>query len=420
MTSLSLRPDWKKQAARLRPLAQRRRQGLFVPQLECLEDRCLLTGGITPHTLPAGSFPAIDAVLGPDGNTWYSRFWDNRIGKITPSGTVTEYQLPGTVFDASNPGVTFTNKTPESLAVGPDGNIWFVEGLTGSLARITPAGVITEQVPGSFQGELGSEATAPIGYLPMVPGSLDYKYLFGVNADGSLSTFNKPVFHPPVDGNGNTLVIVGRSPYTPVFFDGAIWYGDGNAIAQLSLTGTVVEYSLSNSNATASSLAVGGDGNLWFVEGPNSTIARITPAGVITEFASLGLPEPNESDLSALTADNSGSLWFSDTIDHVIYRVATVDGTTTQYTLPAGLANVVGVVPGLNADLWISVMATNPGDPQTMVDLSIDSLASGSGTTVTTSQGTTYQGVLATLTIPDLGNTVTIHAPHPLIFPVFS
>ena len=45
---------------------------------------------------------------------------------------ITEYQVPS------------TNSQPYGITVGPDGNLWFTEWLTGYIGRITPAGVITE------------------------------------------------------------------------------------------------------------------------------------------------------------------------------------------------------------------------------------------------------------------------------------
>jgi streptogramin lyase len=54
-------------------------------------------------------------VAGPDGNLYVGEA-DGYIDKVTTSGTVTAYQLPG------NPG---TNFVINGMTVGPDGNIWF-------------------------------------------------------------------------------------------------------------------------------------------------------------------------------------------------------------------------------------------------------------------------------------------------------
>jgi hypothetical protein len=54
-----------------------------------------------------------------------------KIGRITTSGTVTEYVIPT------------ANSYPQAIVAGPDGNMWFTEAATNKIGRITdpfPAG----------------------------------------------------------------------------------------------------------------------------------------------------------------------------------------------------------------------------------------------------------------------------------------
>ena len=85
------------------------------------------SGSITEFTAPADSNPfAITA--GADGNLWYSSSSNHKIGKVTPTGTITEVDTPAQGGEI--PAITR----------GPDGNVWFLEsGLQyPQLARITP------------------------------------------------------------------------------------------------------------------------------------------------------------------------------------------------------------------------------------------------------------------------------------------
>jgi streptogramin lyase len=90
-------------------------------------------------------------VAGPDGNLWFTEFLGDRIGRITPSGTINEYSVPT------------TPSGPSGIAVGPDGNLWFTEGV-GNVAYITTAGVFKEfaLVP---TGDPVYITAAPDGYL---------------------------------------------------------------------------------------------------------------------------------------------------------------------------------------------------------------------------------------------------------------
>ena len=74
---------------------------------------------------------------GPDGNVWFTlnrgqgdRPGSSGVGKITPSGAITVYEVAP---DA--PGAY-------GLCAGPDGALWFAETYASRIGRITPDGRI--------------------------------------------------------------------------------------------------------------------------------------------------------------------------------------------------------------------------------------------------------------------------------------
>src|SRR5687767_3030047 len=88
---------------------------------------------ITVYLLPTPPFPGNQAITqGPDGNLWFTERLGNKIGRITPDGTITEFPVP-TAFSE-----------PWEIAAGPDGNLWFTEQFGHKIGRITPEGEITE------------------------------------------------------------------------------------------------------------------------------------------------------------------------------------------------------------------------------------------------------------------------------------
>lgn len=91
------------------------------------------------HTPTPYSFPR-KICSGSDGNLWLSEyFWTppdgvpyrSRIGRITPSGVMTEFVIPSEW------------NGPQDMHLGSDGNVWFTE-FFGKMGRITPQGQITE------------------------------------------------------------------------------------------------------------------------------------------------------------------------------------------------------------------------------------------------------------------------------------
>jgi sugar lactone lactonase YvrE len=103
------------------------------------------TGTVTYFNLPAGARVATPGrlVVGPDGNLWFPDMGNTKaIGRITPAGVITEFSK----------GLN-QHHEPHSIIAGPDGNLWFLEGCrdgenTCPIGRITPSGVITEFVEG--------------------------------------------------------------------------------------------------------------------------------------------------------------------------------------------------------------------------------------------------------------------------------
>jgi virginiamycin B lyase len=90
------------------------------------------TGAIREFPLPdSGIVNGI--VAGPDGNLWFTEavfdsqsqmYSASQIGRVSTNATFQEYPLP----DRLN--------VPFSLAVGPDGNLWFTEPGTNTIGRL--------------------------------------------------------------------------------------------------------------------------------------------------------------------------------------------------------------------------------------------------------------------------------------------
>lgn len=82
-------------------------------------------------------------IPGPDGNLWFTELNGNKIGRMTTSGTLTEFTVPSSVEVPAFPE-NYRTSHPSGIVVGPDGNLWFTEVSTDKIARITTAGTITE------------------------------------------------------------------------------------------------------------------------------------------------------------------------------------------------------------------------------------------------------------------------------------
>ncbi len=194
---------------------------------------------------------------GPDGNIWYSsRSGGGRVGKLSPSGTVTEYTPPS------------TDDTPDIVA-GPDGNMWFVEYNTDKIGKITPSGTITEYSVLSTGASLYRITVGPDNNLWFVEN--------GANKIGKITTGGVVTEYDIPTGSSNPQGIT-TGP------DGNLWFTEtsGGKIGKITPTGTFTEYTIPGSIAPGD-IVVGPDGNLWFGAYQNK-IGRITTSGSVTLY----------------------------------------------------------------------------------------------------------------------------------------
>jgi streptogramin lyase len=117
--------------------------------------------------------------------------------------------------------------------------------------------------------------------------------------------------------------------------------------------GTTTEYSLGTANAFPGAITKGPDNNFWFVEA--GKIGRITPAGVITEFA---LPAGHSA--KSITVGPDLNLWFTEPSNGMVGTMK-VDGTLLhEYLLPGnrGYGTAVSrpqqITKGPDDKLWFT------------------------------------------------------------------
>jgi virginiamycin B lyase len=134
--------------------------------------------------------------------------------------------------------------------------------------------------------------------------------------------------------------------------DGALWFTEGrdDEIGRITAGGEVTEYPLLSTSTFSGDIAVGPDGNLWFSESNTDKLGRITTDGVVTEF-----DVPGENGMpGAIVAGPDGALYVAERNDNVISRVTTDGVFTAEYELPRANSDPVSMVMGVDGALYIS------------------------------------------------------------------
>jgi len=123
--------------------------------------RMTTSGTVTTYTDRSLAGPG-SITAGPDGALWFTNdgTFDNgrptadtgSIGRITTSGTVTEYPLPNGIKAIY-------------IVVGQDGALWFTDGNSGTLGRITTAGLIDDFLTPTSTSQPFGIASGPDGAI---------------------------------------------------------------------------------------------------------------------------------------------------------------------------------------------------------------------------------------------------------------
>ncbi|WP_354701467.1 Virginiamycin B lyase [Paraconexibacter sp. AEG42_29] len=293
---------------------------------------------------------------GPDGNLWIAIDIGYGIGRLTPEGAFSRFDV-GFVQNAS----------PQYIAVGPDRALWATDAFL-----------------------LGDPARESLGVVHRI------------TTQGERSDFPLPT------AAGSHGITTGP--------DGALWYTQAGPgiVGRLATDGTVREFAIPGPPQRPGRIAAGPDGALWFTQDQTGTIGRLTPDGSYRSFT-----PPTRSTVAAagvqgaVAAGPDGAMWFTQYSANRIGRIAP-DGTVTEIPLPAGVEQPHDLIAGPDGALWISV-----GFGGDILRLTVDGqftpydLPHGGGNNLTVGPGGIwyanfggYVGRLDTLAPPVVGKTV--------------
>ena len=273
-------------------------------------------GTAAEFTIPTANGQPNSIAPGPDGNLWFAEYSGNKIGRITPGGVIAEFPIPT------------ANSQPFGIASGPDGNLWFTEYNANKIGRISTAGEITEfPIPTAGSRPFGVTA-GPDGNLWFTENSANK--IGRITAAGVITEFLIP-------SSGSQPYGITAGP------DGNIWFTEsgGNRIGRITTAGVITEFPIPTNNSLPYGIATGPDGNIWFTEFAVSRIGRITTAGVVTEF-----PIPTSfSQPYGIAAGLDGNIWFVENSGNKIGRVTTA-GVFSEFPIPTSLSTPTGIAAG--------------------------------------------------------------------------
>ena len=213
------------------------------------------TSGSADGTGTAASFNSPKGLTTDSaGNAYVSDTLNNTIRKVTPAGEVTTFAgTAGTAGSTNGTGSAASFNRPNGLATDSAGNVYVSDTLNNTIRKITPAGDVT-----TFAGTAGAAGSA--------------------NGTGAAASFNSPI-GLAADSAGNVYVADTNNStirkITPAG-EATTFAGTAGAVGSANGTGTAASFNRPTGIATDSA------GNVYVADTNNSTIRKITPAGVVT------------------------------------------------------------------------------------------------------------------------------------------
>jgi virginiamycin B lyase len=264
-------------------------------------------------------------VPGPDGALWFPDNGGSSIGRITTTGSITQYPLPA-------------GDTAFSIAGAFDGALWFTDPTTNSIGRMTTSGAVTEHpVP-----------TASAGLSPIVSGpdtalwftEATANKIGRISLQGAVTEYSLPT--PGSVPNGIT-----PGP------DGALWFDENRGyIGRITTGGIISEHRVSS---PPNFIVTGSDKALWFLIGnsSNQQLARMTTNGAVTSYPAYAPYIPG-----GLISGPDGALWYTSSTCGSICLSSltrtTTNGQSTTFDLRSlGSASVEGLASGPDGAIWL-------------------------------------------------------------------
>ena len=174
------------------------------------------------------------------------------------SDQVTETSDTVTINSYTDPSIS----NPTSITTGSDGALWFPDGGSGGIGRITTNGVVSSY-GGAGIGESYGIASGSDGALWFT--LIQSDSIGRITTDGNVSDYSDP--------NGDQPYAITAGP------DGALWFtSDLNTIGRVTTEGAFSSYgNFQDGVFDPQSITTGPDGALWFGNQGNSSIGGSQP-----------------------------------------------------------------------------------------------------------------------------------------------
>ena len=313
-----------------------------------------------PETAPLGEPSGI--TVAPDGSLWFAQTHNNKIGRITTDGVITQFALP----EASCTGLASDLACePTGIAADKNGDIWFTEADANRIGRFHPETSAFTEYPlpeGSISPggiALGSDHRIWFTFEQAVGsrggiGAIDPADA-GTVADPKITEYDMLASDSPMTSEPSAIT-AGES--------GVLWFAGGETIGKITTAGVITEYSTIVDGETTpdrssefKGITAGPNGSVFFTEyndgdGANRVWARTSDGMFHAKFIG-----DSNNELTGITLGPDGNIWFAENDVDKIGTINLTTGALTEYGTDNGISaksDPVGIVTGPDGNIWFT------------------------------------------------------------------
>ncbi len=275
--------------------------------------------GSTDATGAAASFQSPYGVAVDNaGNVYVADFGNSTIRKITPAGAVSTLAGTAGVFGSADAiGAAASFQSPTGVATDSAGNVYVADTGNHTIRKITPAGAVS-----TLAGTAGVR-----GHADGIGAAASFRYPDGVATDSAGKVYVADT------GNYTIRKITSAGAVSTLAGTAGVGHADGAGAAASFQS----PYGVAADNA----------GNVYMADFGNSTIRKITPAGAVSTLAgttgvfgsadAIGAAASFQSP-TGVAADSAGNVYVADLGNSTIRKITSAGVVSTL----AGTAGVFG------------------------------------------------------------------------------
>ena len=211
---------------------------------------------VATHTIPYPDASPHGLTVASNGDVWFTGREGNIVGYYDP--TTNGFQIFPLPDPDPNSNPELNGNFPIYIAAAPDGSMYFTNLLTSSVGRITPSGQLTfYQLPSKYGPPNNARPIAvvvqPDG-VAVVSEEAGHAYAT-ITPDGTVTEY------PLTPSTAKAAALTYDTA-------GTLWiqYNTPDAIAEVQPNGSLTTYPIPTLNAVQHRITGGPDGSLWFTE----------------------------------------------------------------------------------------------------------------------------------------------------------